>query len=101
MHLFTQHRHYNIKKTLLPLIFSSLVSLFFASFITSKNLYYFKNLLRNTTIETTINRLFESLIRRNDQLAIHISNLNLPKTCRLVPVPEVIPVDMKTGFRTI
>ena len=98
---------------MLPLIFSSLVSLFFASRATPKKQYYIKNIPRGTSINTTINRLFESVIRRNGQLAINVSNLNLWKTSfnivterkpvqhRPVPVPEAIPADMKTGLRII
>lgn len=48
----------------------------FASCTTPKNAYYFKTLPRDTSINTTINRLTESTIRKNDQLAITISSLN-------------------------
>ena len=54
----------------------SLMILLFNSCTTAKNSYYFKNLPRDTSINTTVNRLAESVIRKNDQLAITISSLN-------------------------
>ena len=54
----------------------SLMILLFSSCTTAKNSYYFKNLPRDTSINTTVNRLAESVIRKNDQLAITISSLN-------------------------
>ena len=48
----------------------------FSSCATPKNSYYFKNIPRDTSINTTINRQTESVIRKNDQLAITISSLN-------------------------
>ena len=48
----------------------------FTSCTTPKNAYYFKTLPRDTTINTTIGRISESTIRKNDQLAINISSLN-------------------------
>lgn len=50
--------------------------LVFSSCSTPKNSYYFKNLPRDTSINTTVNRLAESVIRKNDQLGITISSLN-------------------------
>ena len=47
-----------------------------SSCATPKNSYYFKNLPRDTSINTTINRMAESTIRKNDQLSITISSLN-------------------------
>lgn len=58
------------------LITGFLSALLFGSCTTPKNAYYFKNLPRDTTINTTVNRLTESVIRKNDQLAITISSLN-------------------------
>jgi polysaccharide biosynthesis/export protein len=43
---------------------------------TPKNAYYFKTIPRDTSINTTVNRLSESVIRKNDQLSITISSLN-------------------------
>ena len=80
MDLYTKNGH-SIKKKSLPIIFICLASLFFASRTTLKNPYYFKNIPGDTSINTTINRLSESVIRRNEQLAINISSLNLRKTC--------------------
>jgi polysaccharide biosynthesis/export protein len=57
-------------------ILYSLVMLVFSSCSIPKNSYYFKNLPRDTSINTTISRQQESLIRKNDQLAIMISSLN-------------------------
>ena len=54
----------------------SLIILLFSSCTTAKKSYYFKNLPRDTSINTTVNRLAESVIRKNDQLAITISSLN-------------------------
>ena len=50
--------------------------LVFSSCSIPKNSYYFKNLPRDTSINTTINRQQESVIRKTDQLAITISSLN-------------------------
>jgi polysaccharide biosynthesis/export protein len=58
------------------LIVSCLSCLFFSSCTTPKNAYYFKTLPRDTAINTTVNRLTESVIRKNDQLSINISSLN-------------------------
>lgn len=54
----------------------SLVILLFTSCSAPKNAYYFKTLPGDTTINTAVNRLTESVIRKNDQLAITISSLN-------------------------
>ena len=48
----------------------------FTSCATPKNSYYFKTLPNDTTINTGVNRAGESVIRKNDQLAINISSLN-------------------------
>jgi len=53
-----------------------IAALVFNSCATPKNSYYFKNLPRDTSINTTINRKTESVIRKNDQLSITISSLN-------------------------
>ena len=53
-----------------------ITALVFCSCSTPKNSYYFKNLPRDTSINTTVSRLAESVIRKNDQLAITISSLN-------------------------
>lgn len=58
------------------LLFSCLVTLFLSSCKTPKNAYYFKTLPGDTSINTAVNRLTESVIRKNDQLAINISSLN-------------------------
>lgn len=65
-----------VKGVFLPLVFVCLASLFFASCVTQKNAYYFKDIPQDTSINTTISRLSESVIRKNDQLAITISSLN-------------------------
>lgn len=57
-------------------IFCCLAAMFFSSCTTPQNAYYFKNLPRDTSINTTVNRLAESVIRINDQLTITISSLN-------------------------
>jgi polysaccharide biosynthesis/export protein len=77
MDFYTQHKLESIIiKKKLPVVFICLASLFFAGCVTPKNSYYFKNLPRDTSINTTVNRLSESLIRKNDQLSINISSLN-------------------------
>jgi polysaccharide export outer membrane protein len=77
MNFYTYYRRlFYTKKCLFYLLFTGLGSLFFMSCSTPKNSYYFKNLPRDTSINTTINRLTESLIRKNDQLSITISSLN-------------------------
>ncbi len=43
---------------------------------TPQNAYYFKTLPRDTSINSNISRQTESVIRKNDQLAIVISSLN-------------------------
>ena len=53
-----------------------MVILVFSSCSTPKNSYYFKNMPRDTSINTTINRQTESMIRKNDQLSVTISSLN-------------------------
>jgi polysaccharide biosynthesis/export protein len=58
------------------LVISCLIAMVFSSCTTPKNAYYFKNLPRDTSINTTVSRLSESVIRKNDQLAITISSLN-------------------------
>ncbi|MFZ1306503.1 MAG: polysaccharide biosynthesis/export family protein [Ferruginibacter sp.] len=70
------HRFYYFKKFFFSLLVLGLASLFFTSCYTPKNAYYFKTLPRDTTINTTIGRISESVIRKNDQLAINISSLN-------------------------
>ena len=57
-------------------IICCLAAVFFSSCTTPQNAYYFKNLPRDTSINTTVSRLAESVIRKNDQLAISISSLN-------------------------
>jgi polysaccharide export outer membrane protein len=57
-------------------IICCLAGIFFNSCNTPKNAYYFKTLPRDTTINTTVNRAGESLIRKSDQLGINISSLN-------------------------
>jgi polysaccharide export outer membrane protein len=71
-----QQRFCYLKKLVFPLLTGVFALLFFSSCSTPKNAYYFKNLPRDTSINTTINRLTESLIRKNDQLSITISSLN-------------------------
>lgn len=51
-------------------------ALLFSSCSTPKNSYYFKNLPRDTSINTTVSRQQESVIRKNDQLSVTISSLN-------------------------
>jgi polysaccharide export outer membrane protein len=58
------------------LVICCIAVLIFSSCTTPKNAYYFKTLPRDTTINTTIGRISESTIRKNDQLAINISSLN-------------------------
>lgn len=53
-----------------------LSGILFSSCTAPKNAYYFKTLPGDTSISTTVNRLTESVIRKNDQLAINISSLN-------------------------
>jgi polysaccharide export outer membrane protein len=65
-----------IKKYLFSILIPGFAMLFFASCTTPKNSYYFKTLPRDTSINTTVNRLTESVIRKNDQLSINISSLN-------------------------
>lgn len=65
-----------IKKYFTPILVAAFAALFFASCTTPKNAYYFKTLPRDTSINTTVNRLTESVIRKNDQLSINISSLN-------------------------
>jgi polysaccharide biosynthesis/export protein len=48
----------------------------FSSCITPKNAYYFKSVPRDTTINSAVNRVAESQIRKNDMLAINLSSLN-------------------------
>lgn len=50
--------------------------LLFSSCRTPKNSYYFKNLPRDTSINTTVSRQQESVIRKNDLLSVTISSLN-------------------------
>jgi polysaccharide export outer membrane protein len=70
-------RHFNVtEKINFLLLFCCLITLFFSSCKTPANAYYFKTLPRDTSINTTVNRLTESVIRKNDQLAITISSLN-------------------------
>lgn len=64
------------KKHFFSILIPVFVTLFFASCSTPKNSYYFKDLPRDTSINTTVNRLGESVIRKSDQLAITISSLN-------------------------
>jgi polysaccharide biosynthesis/export protein len=58
------------------LLICCMAAIVFSSCTTPKNAYYFKNLPRDTSINTTVLRLAESVIRKNDQLAITISSLN-------------------------
>ena len=67
---------YIYEKLIYLLIICFVGSVFFTSCTTPKNAYYFKTLPRDTTINTTVNRLTESVIRKNDQLSINISSLN-------------------------
>jgi polysaccharide export outer membrane protein len=64
------------KRLFYLLMICSAGSLLFSSCATPKNAYYFKTLPRDTSINTTVNRLTESVIRKNDQLSINISSLN-------------------------
>ena len=75
VYIYQQQVSY-IKKYLFPILIAGFAALFFASCNTPKNAYYFKTLPRDTSINTTIGRLSESVIRKNDQLAINISSLN-------------------------
>lgn len=58
------------------LFLCGLAILAFCSCSVPKNSYYFKNLPRDTSISTTVNRQQESVIRKTDQLSITISSLN-------------------------
>lgn len=66
----------SVKKLSGLLMICLLSLLFFNACTTPKNAYYFKNLPGDTSINSTVNRMTESLIRKNDQLAITISSLN-------------------------
>lgn len=66
----------NYVKRIIPVVILIIISLIFGSCATPKNAYYFKTLPRDTSINTTVNRLTESVIRKNDQLSINISSLN-------------------------
>ena len=46
------------------------------SCVTPKNSYYFKNLPRDTTLQSFTNKSIESRIRKNDLLSINFSSLN-------------------------
>lgn len=46
------------------------------SCVTPKNSYYFKNLPRDTTLQSFTNKAIESRIRKNDLLSINFSSLN-------------------------
>lgn len=72
--LFKDRRSY--EKLTCLLIICCAGSLLFSACTTPKNAYYFKTLPRDTSINTTVNRLTESVIRKNDQLSINISSLN-------------------------
>ena len=48
----------------------------FTSCKTAQKAYYFKTVPRDTTINSAINRVEESRIRKNDMLSINISSLN-------------------------
>ncbi len=77
MDQYTSYRQLCLpKKYLYRAIFGCLAAISFASCTSPKNAYYFKTLPRDTTINTTVSRLTESTIRKNDQLAISISSLN-------------------------
>ena len=77
MDLYKSYRRLCLpKKYLYRAIFGCLAAISFASCSSPKNAYYFKTLPRDTTINTTVSRLTESTIRKNDQLAITISSLN-------------------------
>jgi polysaccharide biosynthesis/export protein len=71
-----QHQVCYTKKYLFTILIAGFAVLFFTSCTTTQNAYYFKTLPRDTTINTTIGRLSESVIRKNDQLSITISSLN-------------------------
>ena len=73
--IFSRHLCATRKLTYLAVI-CTVTAWLFGSCTTTKNAYYFKTLPRDTTINTTVNRLTESVIRKNDQLAITISSLN-------------------------
>lgn len=75
LHISYRQRHISKKLNYL-LIVCVLLALGFSSCVTPKNAYYFKTLPRDTSINTTVNRLKESVIRKSDQLAINISSLN-------------------------
>jgi polysaccharide biosynthesis/export protein len=71
------NQRYNyFKKIVFPVLTGVFALLIFSSCTTPKNAYYFKNLPRDTSINTTVNRQVESVIRKSDQLAITISSLN-------------------------
>lgn len=77
MSFYLHHQRFcYTKKIVFPFLIAGFAALFFASCSTPKNAYYFKTLPRDTTINTTIGRISESTIRKNDQLAINISSLN-------------------------
>ena len=59
--------------TAILIIFSGIV---LTSCKTPKNTFYFKTLPRDTSIQSAINPVAESQIRKNDLLAINISSLN-------------------------
>lgn len=50
--------------------------IFFFSCKTPQNAFYFKTVPRDTSISSSINRITETKIRKNDLLAINISSLN-------------------------
>ena len=77
MYLKISFKHFFLAEKLNYLvIICCLAAVFFSSCTTPQNAYYFKNLPRDTSINTTVSRLAESVIRKNDQLAISISSLN-------------------------
>lgn len=69
----TKKLQYVLPAGILPLLTCSIC-------FAPNNSYYFKNLTRDTAIDITINRNTESVIRRDDQLAINISILNPPES---------------------
>jgi polysaccharide biosynthesis/export protein len=77
MNFYIQNKRVSpFNKYVVPVLIFMLAALGFSSCTTTQNAYYFKNLPRDTSISTTINRFTESVIRKNDQLAINISSLN-------------------------
>lgn len=72
-------------KTISPFVrFFSLIVLFLlllssCNIIKKTNIYYFKDLKGDTTIQSTVNEKFELLVKKKDVIIVNISALNLPE----------------------